>query len=105
MMVMRYTDWHRKFLSILIQYLFWLFLYKLMNCNYTDQYVSRDQKNKLSEKKVVCLNRVHYQQKHLVPILFLQNSFMYSSPSLIGLPYLPRKCGHIRGVAFVEREK
>ena len=25
MMVMRYTDWHRKFLSILIQYLFWLF--------------------------------------------------------------------------------
>ncbi len=31
--------------------------------------------------------------------------FMYSSPSLIRPPYLPRNCGHIRGVAFGEREK
>ncbi len=30
---------------------------------------------------------------------------IYSSPSVIRPPYLPRNCGHIREVAFGEREK
>ncbi len=30
---------------------------------------------------------------------------IYSSPSLIRPPYLSRNCGHIREVAFGEREK
>ncbi len=30
---------------------------------------------------------------------------MYSSPSLISPAYLSRNCGHIREVAFHEREK
>ncbi len=31
--------------------------------------------------------------------------YLYSSPSLIRPPYLPRNCGHIREVAFGEEEK
>ena len=31
--------------------------------------------------------------------------WQYSSPPLIRPPYLPRNCGHIREVAFGEREK
>ncbi len=30
---------------------------------------------------------------------------MYSSPSLIRSPYFPTNCGHIREVAFGERDK
>ncbi len=33
------------------------------------------------------------------------STVQYSSPSLIRAPYMPRNCGHIREVAFGEREK
>ncbi len=37
--------------------------------------------------------------------IHIQYVIVYSSPPLIRPPYLPRSCGHIREVAFGEREK
>ena len=37
-------------------------------------------------------------------LVFVLANVQYSSPPLIRPPYLPRNCGHIRQVAFDERE-
>ncbi len=37
--------------------------------------------------------------------IVVESSPLYSSPSQIRLPYLLKNCGHIRKVAFGEREK
>ncbi len=54
--------------------------------------------HKLSEEKDHWHMRNH-------PYLHVNVSFKYSSPPLIRPPYLRTNCGHIREVAFGEREK
>ncbi len=44
-----------------------------------------------------------YLEGKITSNLFQETVTMYSSPSLIRPPYLPRNCGHIREVAFGER--
>ena len=65
--------------------------------------VSETGKNWPEETPVTILLNLYsfkYLVKHVKKII--QD---YSSPSLIRTPFLPRNCGHIREVAFDEKEK